>query len=463
MKFIICKFTWRFAIMFMLLNMAGLSCSTSQSDPTTYSTEYLACVTTQDGKYGFIDEAGHEVIPCKFDGPGVFSEGWVALKKGNNWAYYDVNGKIVLDLKNRFAYCGPFHDGAAFVSDVELDRSAPIPESTKEAFRQELQYIDTLGNVLFKIKNQWDVSYLSLRKYGFKDGMLKMTTAKDTTTYITRFGHLDKKGRLAIPFTHRVENNVTEEFSEGLAGVGLREYLPGQKKPISNYGYLNKSGEWHIPPIYRTIYPFHKGVAIVGVAQDESRQVVRFHLIDREGNRVFPEGVETYPRLQRDSFIVVIKKEYSDKGYYKSNSARSALAKIDGTMITDFIYEDLHPGKTSDDPWLAKLPGKENLAGFIDDQGKIVIPFQFAGGGSYSFENGFAVVRLKTPDRPIAVINKEGEFVIPPDSAKVNYETKGLISRITLKKPHQISYYDQKGQRIHLDEYWLCSRFNKVR
>lgn len=39
-----------------------------------------------NGKYGFIDVMGYEVIPCQYEGYHYFSEGMAAVKKNGKWA-----------------------------------------------------------------------------------------------------------------------------------------------------------------------------------------------------------------------------------------------------------------------------------------------------------------------------------------------------------------------------------------
>ena len=64
-----------------------------------------------DGKYGFIDHNGKEVIECKYDYVGSFEEG-IAGKYG----FIDHNGKEVIECK--YDYVGSFEEG---IAKVEID------------------------------------------------------------------------------------------------------------------------------------------------------------------------------------------------------------------------------------------------------------------------------------------------------------------------------------------------------
>ena len=43
-----------------------------------------------DGKCGFIDQTGREVVPCKYNGAGDFSEGLAAVALDGKWGYLAI-------------------------------------------------------------------------------------------------------------------------------------------------------------------------------------------------------------------------------------------------------------------------------------------------------------------------------------------------------------------------------------
>ena len=49
-----------------------------------------------NGKYGFIDKTGREVIPCKYEAAGEFSEGLAAVKLNGKYGFIDKKGKPLL-------------------------------------------------------------------------------------------------------------------------------------------------------------------------------------------------------------------------------------------------------------------------------------------------------------------------------------------------------------------------------
>ena len=63
--------------------------------------------------WGFINQNGEEVIPCRYDGAGFFSEGLAAVKKGDLCGFINQNGEEVIPC--RYDRVWPFSEGLALV------------------------------------------------------------------------------------------------------------------------------------------------------------------------------------------------------------------------------------------------------------------------------------------------------------------------------------------------------------
>ena len=83
-------------------------------DASSFS-EGLAFVEL-DGKYGFIDKSGNEVVPCTYDQAYSFSEGLAHVKLDGKWGFIDKSGNEVVPCK--YDHANRFSEGLAF---VELD------------------------------------------------------------------------------------------------------------------------------------------------------------------------------------------------------------------------------------------------------------------------------------------------------------------------------------------------------
>jgi hypothetical protein len=67
-----------------------------------------------NGKFGFIDRAGREVIPCIYDDAYKFTEGFAVVKLNNKFGFIDKLGKQVIPII--YDYASSFNRGIAKVS-----------------------------------------------------------------------------------------------------------------------------------------------------------------------------------------------------------------------------------------------------------------------------------------------------------------------------------------------------------
>ena len=64
-----------------------------------------------NGKYGFIDKTGREIIPCKYDYAYDFEDGLASVQLDRKWGFVDKTGREVIPCK--YNYAGDFSKGLA--------------------------------------------------------------------------------------------------------------------------------------------------------------------------------------------------------------------------------------------------------------------------------------------------------------------------------------------------------------
>lgn len=67
----------------------------------------------REGKWGFADLAGKDVISAQYDEAGFFSEGLAGVRLGDKWGFVDKTGKLVINIK--YDEAGFFSKGSAKV------------------------------------------------------------------------------------------------------------------------------------------------------------------------------------------------------------------------------------------------------------------------------------------------------------------------------------------------------------
>ena len=219
----------------------------------------------ENGKIGFIDKSGNEVVPCKYDWAYGFSEGLALVRLGGKWGFIDKSGNEVVPCK--YDYADIFSEGLAY---VELDgKYGFIDKSGNEvisckydgaiSFSEGLAivyldgkfgFIDKSGNEVVPCKYDY--------AYGFSEGLARVELDD-------KWGFIDKSGNVVI----QCKYDEARSFSEGLASVKLD----------GKWGFIDKSGNVVIPFKYDGAGSFSKGLAIVYLDGRE-------FYIDKSGNEI---------------------------------------------------------------------------------------------------------------------------------------------------------------------------------
>jgi hypothetical protein len=230
----------------------------------------------QNGKVGFIDKAGKQVIPPRYDNVQPFSEGLAAVRIKGKYGYIDRSGKMV--IPPQFTDAEPFSEGLALIS-FDSNQSS---------------YIDKSGKIVINGEK-----FVIAR--GFSEGLAAAMGKNE------KYGFIDKTGKFVIqPHFHRVG-----DFSEGLAAVmpvladwpgDLEADWPG---PLA---YINQKGEIVIKSMstFRDSpmkaefdlhhYRFCGGVARVSLGNEEDSDLKGY--INTEGKFIWSEVTPSKKELR---------------------------------------------------------------------------------------------------------------------------------------------------------------------
>jgi len=303
-------------------------------------------------KVGYIDKTGDLVIKAKFEDAKDFYEGLAPAKLNGKWGYIDKTGEFV--ILPRFDNADIFSSGAAL---VEVDG--------------QLGFIDKNGDYIYE-----PVLEKAVR---FREGLAPVHVPGTTDV-----GFIDTTGKFVIEPIYLGVNY----FSEGLAfvlvdldeqiiglvdregnykqltdigissGYFFSEGLLAASKPSEGMGYIDKTGEFVIDPVYFSADRFSEGLAAVGV-------------------------------------------ELFKKGYIDKN----------GNMVIEPVFHDCEPFSEGLALVEIKDDSGERFYGYIDKTGNFVIEPKFANARSFS--EGLALVREY--DKGYGFIDKTGNYVIEPE------------------------------------------------
>lgn len=189
---------------------------------------------------------------------------------------------------------------------------------------------------------------------------------------------------LATAYAH------SPSFSEGL----VQAQDPATKK----WGYLNKKGEWALPPKFDKAYEFRSGRALT-IQGDQTM------FIEPSGKTAFVCQWKVEPWEGFQCGLLKITEE-GKQGFVDTNGKLSIAPEYDKAEI---FYEE-HAAVSNGGKW-----------GFIDTRGKVVVPLEWDMVGRFS--EGLAWV---SKDKKAGYIDKTGKPVIPLQYAQAKDFMNGI-------------------------------------
>jgi hypothetical protein len=318
----------------------------------------------KDGKLGFIDSKGNEVIPAQFSSAGDsshFSDGLAPVWGPEGGGYIDVTGKFVIGPQEVWGAARPFREGVAGVLLWD-----------KEGGRNRAAWIDRSGKVLF-VGEGGEGAF-------FSEGL--MPQAKGG-----KWGFVDK----SFEFVLRPRFDWAESFSEGRAVVKI-----GRK-----WGFIDRFGKVVIQAKYDLVWQFSDGLArvrydlprgkVMTVEGEQTAYAYKYGFVSHDGREVIPP-------------------QFGEATYFSEGYALAAPAGTDRLGVIDKSGNFVHPPVFEDGGEF-----REGLAavmvggrwGYVDTTGSWVIQPSFRH--AEEFRRGLA--RVSWEDGGYGYIDKSGETV----------------------------------------------------
>lgn len=316
----------------------------------------------QNDLWGYIDSTGTVKIEPQFEMAGFFAEGLAYAQVGDALGYIDENGQLAIPAD--FPAATNFHEGYA---SVMID--------------EDWMVINKNGEIMME-------SYFA-NPVTFNDGLARFKLEMGLRS---KYGFINPYGDTVIYPSFE----FVSDFSEGLCMASP----DGQK-----YGYINTSGDWVIQP------EFELGV------------LIKMNDIYDFTDKNFSNG---YVAIQKgDKYGIIDKKgtlilDYTHEFIGKYAEGLAPAKKGDKYGYIDlngkWIIKPTYSGAEKFNKGLAavsKGPLFESEWGFIDKEGKVVIPINIAGYFSMESPMIFwdGVVPCYIEPGVFGYINRKGEIV----------------------------------------------------
>ncbi|WP_302777272.1 WG repeat-containing protein [Porphyromonas uenonis] len=91
----------------------------------------------KNGKWGYIDKAGQEVIPCKYDWANTFHEGLASVRFSydSGYGFIDTTGREVIRHRREIAVPGDFSEGLVVVKNEGNDHFFVLDKEGRKVFQ----------------------------------------------------------------------------------------------------------------------------------------------------------------------------------------------------------------------------------------------------------------------------------------------------------------------------------------
>lgn len=349
------------------------------NDIVMVSKDYIKAI--KDGKSGLINYKNEIIIPFNYSDILVPSEGLIPIKQNGLWGYIDYQNNLMIHTK--YSSVHPFHEGLAAVFDNSF-----------------WKFIDKNGQEVVTVPKDFDVN-------DFQDGSAIISFIGNDGVTVThkllRNGHILIDGIEVNIDTNRIKRIY--HFNDGLAKVIVDDSL----------GFIDSYGNVVISGIFDDVTDFKKGYA--KLIDDNSKNLY----INKLGNLVLFENNEPIS-FPLDYCMV---KYFCPGLYLVKRKTDDFIGIVDkySKIIVPFTEEDIRLVSSENDkqPYIQLRDEWDedetrfifyNLSGdrIIPNKGKHIIIKQNYGKTDAIFSSGLAAV---SRDNLWGFINENGVEVIP--------------------------------------------------
>ncbi len=409
-----------------------------------------------DGKFGlcrYVDKAGQEIIPARFERAMRFSEGLAAVRIDGRFGFIDRSGAVAIEP--RFDLAGGFFQSLAEVmvgsSAGVIDRSGRLV--VQPQFKRA---IPLTRDVVLAAEGTWRSGYYegfevlpNLKESSLLDGtgLYQVSTGRwirrpgpelqRITTFDTdgrglvwaavRGEKFDLFGLLASDGTWVIEPQY--EYAQQLSDE--RAIVRKRVDGVTMSGAVDPAGRLVVPLQPRLLFHWRNGQAIAQERPGSGAAGGKQALVDKDGNIIGGRWFDRVIERAEDGDIAIVEIDGRAVGLDRAGSivpnprnghvfascpggirvvevdGKSQITDANGQPTTPHLFDRIVSKLTCDGPFPVGLNGKW---GFVGLDGKLLFdppPFD----NLYGFEGGHAWVRQ---DGKWGIIDTAGRFTVAP-------------------------------------------------
>ena len=395
----------------------------------SFSEGYAAVL--KEGKWGYINIKGEEVISCQYSNPyeeytsGAFHEGLAAVQKDGKWGYINTKGEEVIPINLDVQYANCFSDGLAVIINDYNNFSV----------------IDTKGNIVFKGKcniEQFGEEMVYEMQQNYVQGKLYMPVESN------KYAVYDKQGKKL----GEESEEQKEDFIKQNSKVLYKIYSDEREENIS-LGLKDVDGKIIVPATYDRIgdkvggnVDFSNGVLVVmieeigeDVMEGQAGEIyspdTKYHYgyVDLKGKDTFSDELKQKCKKSREQAMQKIKQQEEE-------------------MFTDSDNNDWLQGR-----WIGTTASGNSVEVIIEG-GNFTekIDGHITYSGSYDFNGDMLIYDNANAFWPVDKDNK----VLTHDGRPMRKESAGASTNPSS------SYNDNAGNSNQNEEMRIMSRLHEL-
>lgn len=384
--------------------------------------EYLALVRNIDGKYGYINEQGEEVIDCEYD---------IATD-------FNAKGVAAVGYKN----------GETYIDGIYGDNTCDL---------YDWSLINTRGREIASLDDYDVVGTLSQNGYicvGKKDGV------DEDGNPIFQWGYIDSKGQEKI--TCRYFRDWLPEYFSGIYGTWNEDGLAAVEKADGSWAILNEKGEEIIERGDSSTIILNTSELYFSARQtgtdEEGDPIYEYGYANKNGEEVITCQFTDAEDFSKNGLAAVEKQTGTDEDgdpVYKWGYINK-----EGEIVLPFIYEY---ARSFDENGLAHVEVEGEIADeekFIDKQGKEIITLESNILSAYGYKEFIIITDMDTSKE--GILDLTGDEILPCE-----YDLIGIISsdekRILLRNFTDDSIYGIMGCSDENGNIILPMKYNMMK